>query len=164
MSKRDEYLRLLRGALSAQGSCRMNHWSDEMAAWWDDVRGWVAFGIAPLAVPIVMAIGAGFGAAPQSMVAAIAFYSLAFSYLGTLLFGVPIYLLLRAYKLTEFWLAPVAGFVAGFAMIYLVTWTFGSGAEGNRPGFAAGLCGAVVGTLLWLIARPDRQSSMHNSQ
>ena len=73
----------------------------------------MAFGIAPLAVPIIVSIGAGFGGASQSAIAAIAIYSVMLSYFGILLLGLPLYLLLRAYKLTEFWLAPVVGFVAG---------------------------------------------------
>jgi hypothetical protein len=73
-------------------------------------------------------------------------------YLGTLLFGLPLYLLLRAYGQTEFWLAPVVGFLAGLAMMYLVrSWL------GIPLLSVAGPSGAAVGALLWLIARPDRQ-------
>ena len=129
----------------------MNHWSEELTAWWDDVRDWMAFGIAPLAVPLIMIVNVGFDGASQSEISLIAFYSLMLSYLGTLLFGLPPYLLLRAYKQTEFWLAPVVGFVAGLAMMYLArSWL------GVPLLLVAGPAGAAVGALLWLIARPDR--------
>jgi hypothetical protein len=131
----------------------MSHWSDELLGWWDDVRVWMAFGIAPLAVPVIMSIDAGFGGTPQSAIAVIAIFSLMLSYFGTLLFGLPLYLLLRVYKLTEFWLAPVAGFVAGFILMYLAnSWL------GLPLMSVAGPSGAAVGALLWLIARPDRQA------
>jgi hypothetical protein len=74
----------------------MNHWYDELTAWWDDVRVWMAFSIAPLAVPLIMIMSAGFDGASQSEIGVIAFFSLMLGYLGTLLFGLPLYLLLRA--------------------------------------------------------------------
>jgi hypothetical protein len=128
----------------------MNHWSDELMAWWNDVRVWMAFSIAPLAVPIIMSVGAGFGGAPQSAIAAIAIFSLMLSYFGTLLFGLPLYLLLRAYKLTAFWLAPVVGFVAGFAMMGLASSWLGlpllsvAGPSGGTSGAATSSDGRQV--------------------
>jgi hypothetical protein len=112
----------------------------------------MAFGIAPLAVPVIVSTAAAFGGAPASLIAATALYSLMTSYFGILLFGLPLYLLLRAYKLTHFWVAPVAGFVAGLAVMYLASsWLVG------LPWLPiAGPAGAAVGALLWLIARPDR--------
>jgi len=80
------------------------------------------------------------------------FFSLMLSYFGIFLFGLPLYLLLRAYKLTAFWLAPVVGFVAGFAMMGLASSWLGLPLVS-----VAGPSGAAVGALLWLIARPDRR-------
>jgi hypothetical protein len=130
----------------------MNHWSDELAAWWDDVRHWMAFSIAPLAVPFIMVVTIAFDGASQSEISLIALFSLLLGYIGTLVFGLPLYLLLRAYGHTDFWLAPIIGFIAGLAMMYLVhSWL------AVVPLAIAGPSGAVVGALLWLIGRPDRQ-------
>jgi hypothetical protein len=122
----------------------MTHWRDEIAAWWDDVRDWMAFGIAPLAVPLLVGMSVGFDAM-------IAIFSLMFSYFVTLLFGLPLYAFLRAYGYTNFWLAPGAGLVAGIATTHLAHLWLGLPA---MP--IAGVAGAAVGALLWLIARPDR--------
>ncbi|MBX9775487.1 MAG: hypothetical protein K2Y71_13960 [Xanthobacteraceae bacterium] len=133
----------------------MNRCSNELAAWWDDVRVWMAFRISPWAVPVIVSATLAFGGAPASLIAAIALYSLMISYFGILLFGLPLYLLLRAYKLIHFWVAPVVGFVAGLAMMYLASsWLVG------LPWLPiAGPAGAAVGLLLWLIARPDRDAA-----
>lgn len=130
----------------------MNRWSEGLAAWWDEVRGWIAFGVAPLAVPFIMVVGVGLDGTSQSELSVIAFFSLMLAYFGTLPFGLPLYLLLRAYQQTEFWLAPVVGFIAGTAMMWVIHWSLG---VPLLP--MAGPCGSAVGVLLWLIARPDRQ-------
>jgi hypothetical protein len=67
----------------------MTYWRNEIAAWWGDVRDWMAFGIAPLAVPLIVGLSVGFDAM-------IAIFSLMFSYFVTLLFGLPLYAFLRA--------------------------------------------------------------------
>lgn len=91
-------------------------------------------------------------------------------YLGTVLLGPPVYLALRARKLTAFWIAPLAGFVVGVGMLCLflivLSLSFGQNfgtalASLDSSQFKAavafgGLPGAAVGALLWLIARPDR--------
>jgi hypothetical protein len=48
----------------------------------------MAFGIAPLAVPLIMGMSAGFDGAPQSAVVVIAIFSLMFSYFVTLVCSV----------------------------------------------------------------------------
>lgn len=137
----------------------MNQESDGATSRWDSVRDWMAFGIAPLAGPLVLAVKFGFSGAPESVVASIFPLALMLAYTGTLLFGLPLYLLLRAFKLTTFWLAPVAGFVIGFAMVFL--FFMGIGAKDLEAVPEAlqygGPPGAAVGALLWLIGRPDRQ-------
>ncbi len=153
----------------------MNRLHDDMTAlWgeltslWDNVRSWVAFVIAPLAVPVIASLTARYFDATQDWLNVIVSISLMAGYLGTFLIGLPLYLLLRAFNLTAFWLAPAIGFVVGFAMTYLVALSLGVEPEMVRSGFWSrtlfgaaiqfgGPAGAVVGALLWLIARPDRQ-------
>jgi hypothetical protein len=135
----------------------MSHWPDELTAWWDDVRHWLAFAIAPLAVPLIMIMGVGLDGAPA--IGMIASLSLIVGYFGTLLFGLPLYLLLRSCGHTGFWLAPVGGYMAGLAITYVVrSWL-------DIPLLTiAGPCGAAVGALLWLIARPDRPRRSANGE
>lgn len=104
----------------------------------------MAFGIAPLAVPLIVGMSVGFDAM-------IAIFSLMSSYFVTLLFGLPLYAFLRARGYTNFWLAPIAGLVAGVATTHLAhSWL------GLPVMPIAGVAGAAVGALLWIIARPDR--------
>jgi hypothetical protein len=138
--------------------------------WWNDVRTPIAFLAAPFAVPLIVALSVP---APDSRdtaaAAAAVSVSALVSYLGTFIFGVPTYLFLRARQLTAFWFAPVAGFIAGTTMWYLFFVLFGLSLGSSSIGSAIldpsllssalgriGPLGALVGTILWLIARPDR--------
>ena len=135
--------------------------------WWDNVRTPIAFLVAPFAVPLIVAMLVP-ARGPQDTAAAIAVAVSAFvSYFGAFIFGVPGYLFLRARQLTAFWIAPVAGFIAGtmmlfvfFALLGLSLGNRGSGlADPNLLSIAlkaTGPLGALVGTIIWLIARPDR--------
>ncbi len=93
------------------------------------------------------------------------------AYAGTFFFGLPAYLFLRARKWTAFWIAPVLGFIAGslayWVFVVLLGLSLGNSLSSVMADFsnASGLRdllwpigpeGAVVGSLLWLIARPDR--------
>jgi hypothetical protein len=118
----------------------------------------LAFLLAPLALPLICVAygfawafppdaplpelikGAGLGAAILAVGA----------YAGLFVLGAPIYFVLRACKHTAFWIAPVAGFIAG-AMMFAPFF----GAMGIVLG---GPPGALVATVFWLIARPDRQA------
>ena len=138
----------------------------------DDARTAIAFLIAPLAVPLLAALylrpslddfGTGL----------VLVFSAAAAYAGSFVLGLPIYRFLCTRKLTAFWIAPVLGFIVGAIMWYVTLALFGL-SLGNRvtsvisdlgnPGGLSealqlgGLSGAVVGTILWLIARPDRRA------
>jgi hypothetical protein len=86
---------------------------------WDSGREWKAFAIAPLIAPVVVGIQFGFAGAPNSVVVFIAPLVLVMAYAGTVVFGRPLYSLLRALKLTAFWLAPIAGIFVGFVVVYI---------------------------------------------
>jgi hypothetical protein len=138
--------------------------------WWDNVRTPIAFLVAPFVVPLIVAVYVSAGG-PQDSAAAIAVAVSAFvSYFGAFIFGVPTYLVLRSQQLTAFWIAPVAGFIAGvmmlfvfFALLGLSLGNWGSGPGPADPSLSSialkvtGPLGALVGTILWLIARPDRR-------
>jgi hypothetical protein len=119
----------------------------------------------------VLSLKFGFSGEPENVVVLVALISLAFSYLGTLLFAPLAYLLLRAIKQTAFWPSPIAGFVGGVGMmciffvvlplslghdLTLIFARFDYGLFKEAVEFG-GLPGGAVGSLLWLIARPDRQ-------
>ena len=135
-----------------------------------------AFLVAPLWVPAVTALFAA-PAFPHpeqrhwiyitTIVGAI------FSYGGVLAFGIPAFLILRARKLTAFWIAPLIGFGvgAGTGLIFYILFALSLGNSltfiwhelGSNPAvftkflLPTGALGALVGTTLWLIARPDRE-------
>jgi hypothetical protein len=145
-------------------------WWRELTSWWNDVRIWMAFVIAPLAAPVVVGMQFGFSGVPENEISIVAMTSLVLGYLGTILLGPPVYLVLRALKLTVFWIAPLAGFVVGVGMLCLfLIWLPLSLGHSLSPVLAkfdyglfkvavesGGPPGAAVGALLWLIARPDR--------
>jgi hypothetical protein len=119
------------------------------------MRTMTAFYVAPLAAPLIL--GVYFENADPQTGSIITPISLAVSYAGTFLFGVPIYLFLRARKLTAFWIAPLVGFIVG-ATTWCATFAlFGLSLKFAHALEGGGLLGAVVGTILWLIARPDRK-------
>src|SRR5215831_14152988 len=142
-----------------------------------------AFLLAPLTVPLLMSALAlqilsevpslyWFGL----LIAAVA------SYTGAIFVGAPAYVTLRLRGLTAFWLAPVVGSMAGViiamalaailppalesGILTSIAQIFANGArwgevihsptqcQGGSRGPA--MLGALVGTVLWLIGRPDR--------
>jgi hypothetical protein len=142
-----------------------------------------AFLLAPLTVPLLMSALAvqilrevpylyWFGL----LIAAAA------SYVGAILVGAPAYVTLRLRGLTAFWLAPLIGSMAGVIMalglavifplalesgiLTAVVQVFADGAHWGeviivKPNSMEALVGpailgALVGTVLWLIGRPDR--------
>jgi hypothetical protein len=79
--------------------------------------------------------------------------------------GIPVYRLLCSHNSTSFWYAPVVGCIAGVAATYVIcAFMLGLHAALNDREVTAmalkfhGPVGAVIGTIIWLIARPDRQS------
>ena len=155
----------------------MTHWRDEMTAWWGGDRVRFAFGVAPLAFPaITFLLVALTGPWPGALLLAAwaAVSAVPWSYLGTLLVGVPVYRFLCARNLTAFWMAPVAGFIAGTAvtiffyfLVMVTLFLHLSPIDKDTTVFAllpgsfliGGLPGATIGTIVWLIARPDRPTT-----
>lgn len=143
--------------------------------WWNDVRTPIAFLVAPFAVPLIVALSVPASGSHNTAAAAAVGVSALVSYFGAFVFGIPTYLLLRARKLTAFWIAPVAGFMAGAVMWYLVLALLGLSLGSSSIGSALsdpsllsnalgriGPLGALVGTILWLIARPDLRTHQNS--
>lgn len=143
--------------------------------WWNDIRTPIAFLVAPFAVPLIVALSVPASGLHNTAAAAAVGVSALVSYFGAFVFGVPTYLFLRARKLTAFWIAPVAGFMAGAVMWYLVLALFGLSLGSSSIGSALsdpnllsialsriGPLGALVGAILWLIARPDLRTHQHS--
>jgi hypothetical protein len=86
---------------------------------------------------------------------------LVMAYAGTFLLGRPLYALLRALKLTAFWLAPTAGIFVGFVVVYIFFLVInikdpGGVSDAMRYGAPPG---AAIGALLWWIGRPDLEGA-----
>ena len=119
-----------------------------------------AFAVSPLAVPLLWLAAFAYYdyvQAPEygagTLYPEVVGISGTVAYLATIVFGVPIYVLLRINGLTHFVLAPVMGFNVGALVIGLLYAVIGA-----APGFAlgaGGLSGAAAGTVFWLIDRPD---------
>jgi hypothetical protein len=150
---------------------KMMPWWRELTSWWNDVRIGMAFVVAPLAAPVVVSMKFGFSGEPENTISIVAPTSLVLGYLGIILLGPPVYLALRALKLTAFWIAPLAGFAVGVGMLCLflimLPLNLGQNLATALASLDYGLLkmavedggppGAAVGAILWLIARPDRQ-------
>jgi hypothetical protein len=151
----------------------MDRWRDEITAWWGGDRVPLAFGVAPLVCPFVVLLGTALtDPSPMSLLGAVfaGLSLLPFVYIGTLLFGVPVYRFLCSRHLTAFWLAPIAGFVAGTGafifFVLLVAISLGVYSSLDKlttlgglllgSFFFGGLLGAPIAMIVWLIARPDR--------
>jgi hypothetical protein len=106
-------------------------------------------------VPLVLAVhpsSAGLSTAEAPVIA----IALVVSYVATGAFGAPLYLFLRAQNVTAFVIAPAAGLIAG---VIVMSMLLGGFVSSSALQFGA-LTGAAVGALLWLIARPDLQSTL----
>jgi Zn-dependent protease with chaperone function len=135
-------------------------------SWWRDLRTPIAFLVAPLAIPIVMTWLRPSLADLDTGLALVV--SMLAAYIGIFVIGLPIYLYLQTRGAMAFWLAPIIGFMIGvvmtYALYFFVALSVGyhvvSPAEPvtlqDAFGFG-GPSGAVVGAILWLIARPDRR-------
>jgi len=122
--------------------------------WWDEARVPIAFLVAPLAVPPVAILC--LGAPPlDSTMGAFAVIVAVVAYVGTVIFGGPLYLILRSYNVTTFPVAPGAGAAVGMLTMWLM-WVMLDPYPPSALIKVGGFCGAAVGTVLWLIARPDR--------
>jgi hypothetical protein len=129
----------------------------------NDRRTIVAFLVAPLAAPL-LAILQLLEIRPPADELGIAIASTTlsyalFSYIGTVLLGIPVYRFLCARNLTAFWMAPAVGLLAGAAVLVILSLSFNLIADITvltGVVLAGGIYGAPVGVLLWLIARTDR--------
>jgi hypothetical protein len=130
----------------------------------------LAFLVAPLVVPIFVAIENREAMSQPFWRAMIPLLSISVAYAGTLAFGIPAFLFLRARRWTAFWIAPVFGFLGGalaWWIFWSIPWTTGTLrvepvwnlSSLREVLWPYGPLGALVGTLLWLIARPDRAES-----
>jgi hypothetical protein len=131
--------------------------------WWDEARTPVAFIVSPLAVPLVIACLLSLPLNhPISLTTMVV--GMFMAYVGGFALGLPIYRYLQAREAMTFWLAPIIGFAMGAITTYVVYFLCGYTLIGSladsivrRDAFGfGGPSGAVVGAILWLIARPDR--------
>lgn len=139
-----------------------------------DSRGAIAFFIAPLAVPLLLLLWQLSAAhAALGLILTTMFIGAFVSYVGTLVFGIPAYRLLRARGVTALWVAVVVGFIIGILMWLIFAVFFGlslghglSSIQSTLTNsniftdvmWPGGVLGAIVGAIFWLIARPDRQT------
>lgn len=136
----------------------------------------LAFGIAPLWVPLLVGGGKWFlDSSPQSVPFAVIVSTFS-AYGGTYLLGAPAFAFLRSRGYTARWLSIVLGFAVG-TLVFLVFLFLFSLALVNSVEFALayiqvrftvwnlsnliavvapGLLGALVGITIWMVARPDK--------
>lgn len=154
----------------------MDRWRDETIAWWGGGRVRLAFAVAPLVCPVVVLLGTALSdPSPRSLLGAVlgGVSVLPLAYIATLLFGVSVYRFLCSRHLTAFWVAPIAGFVAGTGALfffYLLV-AIGLGVYSSLDKLTTldglllgsfvfgGLLGSPIATIVWLIARPDRATT-----
>jgi hypothetical protein len=137
-------------------------------------RAVMAFFAAPAAVPLCLLLfSLPISNKDATAAAAVLLVSLVLSYAGTLIFGVPIYTFLVKRGYTAFWIAIMLGFFIG-ALTWLIFAYFTApsstkGVSGVHYGLSdpqtlktalwpCGGLGAITGMILWLIARPDRET------
>jgi hypothetical protein len=144
----------------------------------------VAFVVAPLVVPIIMSgLAVQVLLTLPSLYWLGLMVAAGVSYAGIVLLGLPAYVALRFRGWTAFWIAPLVGFAAGVIMaislvaVFVATLEsrmldpilamlpddirnnqiyFSTDSQGGAALVAPGTLGALVGTVLWLIGRPDR--------
>src|SRR5262245_18094011 len=137
-----------------------------------------AFVLAPLIVPLLMsALAIPILREEPSLYWRVLIIAATVSYTGLILVGAPAYVGFRSVGWTAFWIAPLVGFVVGVIIaigliaLFLaaarsgtLNYILGTNVEissttDEGPPWALivpGVIGAVVGTALWLIGRPDR--------
>jgi len=136
-------------------------------------RQLLAFLAAFIAVPVLVAAYFSMGGLLKSSdYGVIVFTSSLISFGAVAFLGVPAFLFLRARKWTAFWIAPLAGFVVAVVAWWVFLLVFAMLLASRLSAlfeldrgmlqevlWPVGSIGAVVGILVWLIARPDRNSS-----
>jgi hypothetical protein len=126
--------------------------------WINAMRFPIALLVAPLAAPVVVLLLMGAPLFhPDGYVALFAGIATAVAYFGTMLFGLPLFAFFVGRGRTEFWIAIICGFAVGAIAMGLVWAILGFAVPAGML-IIGGLSGAAVGTVLWLITRPDRWS------
>jgi len=133
----------------------------------------IAFVVAALAVPILVAIDSYPGTSKDSGYALFLSVVTVVAFIAVPILGVPAYRFLKAKRWTAFWIAPLTGFIVATVVWYVVMFLFGLTIVPNKSYvwsrlinvdslraalWPVGPIGAAVGVILWLIARPDRTS------
>jgi hypothetical protein len=139
-------------------------------------RRTLAFLVAGLTVPVLVAAWFSSGALPKFSDYVLIFgISTIISFGGILFLGVPAYSFLRARNWTAFWIAPLVGFIVATVAWYVFNLLLGLTLTSGNLSIVlsrlfdrfpldgvlwpAGPIGAFVGILVWLIARPDRSAA-----
>jgi hypothetical protein len=149
--------------------CHRNLRSHEMT------RVRIAFVIAPLVVPLSLLPWLLTGNVAPNWILTTMIIGAVVGYVGTFVFGTPVYLLLKVRGYTALWIAIAAGFAIGdlmwlfFSVIFALS--LDEGAAGVRFALSdpptlggvfwpGGVLGAAVGLVFWLIARPNSQAQL----
>jgi len=140
----------------------------------------LAFLVAGLTVPVLVAAWFSSGGAPKFSDYVLIFgISTIISFGGILFLGVPAYSFLRVRNWTAFWIAPLVGFIVATVAWYVFNLLFGLAFSRGQWSYVlsrlidpfpldgvlwpVGPIGAFVGILVWLIARPDRSTTGGNT-
>jgi hypothetical protein len=137
-------------------------------------RSIIAFLVAPLAAPVLLIPYIRSMTTTSTWFVFALIISAIMAYAGVFIFGVPAYFFLRTRSWTALWIAPLVGFLIGAVMWLVFSAIFAlvldEGISGVRLALTdpatlrgviwpGGIIGAAIGIILWLIARPDRQTS-----
>ena len=135
------------------------------------MRPVIAFLVAPLVVPLFLLPSLYSGMPDKFWFAVTLIVATITAYAGTFFLAFRRICSCGARRWTAFWIAPILGFIAGSlaycVFVVLFGLSLGSSLSSVMAGFSnvsglrdllwpIGPEGAVVGSLLWLIARPDR--------
>ena len=142
--------------------------------WFADyqLRVIVAFIVAPAIAPLIVIVYLIDREVPPVGVAIASFIATCVAYTGSLIVGIPLYLFLRARNWTYLWVAAALGYLVGIvawtALFAILSFedTLSSLQELLRNGkglsdlvWPGGPLGFAVGVIMWLIARPDLDST-----
>jgi hypothetical protein len=134
----------------------------------------IAFLVAPLAAPVLLIPYIRSMTTTSTWLVFALIISTVMAYAGVFIFGLPAYFFLRTRSWTALWVAPLFGFAIGAVMWVVFSAIFAlvldEGISGVRLALTdpatlrgvmwpGGVIGAVIGIILWLIARPDQQTS-----
>ena len=132
-----------------------------------------AFMTAPLVVPVIMVLY--FDAEHPSQWIVISAIALMFAYLGTIVLGIPVYLLFRSQGWLSIWHIFSVSIIGSwlswaiFLLLFALSFGYDTKSASELAGsplsdtklyfWPVGVTGAIYGLVFWLIARPDRRRS-----